>query len=126
MATPRGPMPRRGGGPLTDALAAPLGRLVLWLNARRLPLALAAPEMPLLGVLRAHGLPYTLRFRPWRDPALRGAPLLTAVAELTGPLEIVVNGALAAGAVTELVVHAGDEVVIGQPWYLRQRFAFFR
>jgi hypothetical protein len=126
MATPRGPMSRRGGGPLTDALAAPLGRLVLWLNARRLPLALAAPEMPLLGVLRAHGLPYTLRFRPWRDPALRGAPLLTAVAELTGPLEIVVNGALAAGAVTELVVHAGDEVVIGQPWYLRQRFAFFR
>ena len=126
MATPHGPMPRRGGGPLTDALAAPLGRLERWLNARRLPLALAAPEMPLLGVLRAHGLPYTLRFRPWRDPALRGAPLLTAVAELTGPLEIVVNGALAAGAVTELVVHAGDEVVIGQPWYLRQRFAFFR
>ncbi|HLI28526.1 MAG TPA: hypothetical protein VKZ60_15750 [Chloroflexota bacterium] len=126
MATPRGPMPRRGGGPLTDALAAPLGRLVLWLNARRLTLALEAPRMPLLAVLRAHGLPYTLRFRPWRDPALRGAPLLTAVAELTGPLEIVVNGALAAGAVTELVVHAGDEVVIGQPWYLRQRFAFFR
>lgn len=126
MVPPRGRSPRRAGRALAAPRDCPRDHLVLWLNARRRTLVLAAPEMPLLGVLRAHGLPYTLRFRPWRDPALRGAPLLTAVAELTGPLEIVVNGALAAGAVTELVVHAGDEVVIGQPWYLRQRFAFFR
>jgi hypothetical protein len=126
MAHPRGRYPRRAGPALAAPLATAQGPLVLWLNARQHTLALATPEMPLLAVLRAHGLPYTLRFRPWREPALRGAPLLTAVAELTGPLEIVVNGALAAGAVTELVVRAGDEVVIGQPWYLRQRFPFFR
>ncbi|MBX5489850.1 MAG: hypothetical protein IRZ14_01740 [Chloroflexi bacterium] len=101
------------------------GPVVLWLNARREVLGVPAPRLGLLALLAAHGLPYTLRYRPWSDPTLRGEPLLVAVADLGEPLEIVVNGTLAACGVVHLTVMAGDEVVIGQPWYLRQRFPFY-
>jgi hypothetical protein len=108
--------------------------VVLWLNAERHVLALPGaserrrPAVPplLLEVLRAHGIPYVLRTRTWHDPALGAEPLLTRVAHLAGPLEIVVNGQLAAVGVAHLRVQASDEVVIGQPHYLQQRFAFFR
>lgn len=108
--------------------------MVLWLNAERHVLALSGtcqgrrPAVPplLLEVLRAHGIPYVLRTRTWHDPALGTEPLLTRVAHLAGPLEIVVNGQLAAVGVAHLRVQASDEVVIGQPHYLQQRFAFFR
>jgi hypothetical protein len=102
------------------------GHLVCWLNAERHELALPAPEVHLLDVLAAHGIPYRLRARRWRDPALGREPLLVAVGGLGEPLEIVHNGELAPVGVARLRVRPGDEVVIGQPAYLRQRFPFFR
>jgi hypothetical protein len=66
-----------------------------------------------------------LATRAWRDPALKGESLLVGVGGLDGPLEIVHNGALPALGVAHLRVLPGDEVVIGQPPYLQQRFAFF-
>jgi hypothetical protein len=102
------------------------GYLVCWLNAERHELALPAPEARLLDVLAAHGIPYRLHARRWRDPALGCEPLLVAVGGLDAPLEIVHNGQLAPVGVARLRVRPGDEVVIGQPAYLRQRFPFFR
>jgi len=69
---------------------------------------------------------YRLQRRAWQDAALDEEPLLVAVGELEGPLEIVRNGRLAAVGVARLRVRAGDEVVIGQPEYLRRRFSFYR
>lgn len=82
--------------------------------------------MPLLEVLERAALPCRLYARPWSDPALGSELLLTGVGPLTGPLEIVVNGVLATEGVEHLLARPGDEIVIGQPEYLRQRFAFFR
>jgi len=100
--------------------------VVLWLNGERRLVAVAAAELGLLDLLAAAGLPYRLQRRAWRDLALAGEPLLEAVGALEGPLEIVVNGGLAAASATRLRLRPGDEVVIGQPAYLRQRFPFFR
>lgn len=80
----------------------------------------------LLAALAARGIAYRLAARRWRDPTLAGEPLLVAVGCLDGPLEIVHNGGLPAAGVAHLWVRPGDEVVVGQPTYLRQRFAFFR
>ncbi len=99
---------------------------MLWLNDERCPVAVPAGGLPLLDILGAAGLPFRLRRRTWDDPALGSEPLLEAVGALAGPLEIVLNGRLAACGVAQLRVAPGDEVVIGQPAYLRQRFAFFR
>jgi hypothetical protein len=52
--------------------------------------------------------------------------LLVAVGGLEEPLEIVRNGQLAGVSVARMRVRPGDEVVIGQPDYLRRRFAFLR
>jgi hypothetical protein len=98
----------------------------LWLNAVRLDCSVPADGARLLEALAAQGIAYRLATRIWRDPALAGEPLLVAVGSLDGPLEIVRNGALASVGVAHLWVRPGDEVVIGQPAYLRQRFAFFR
>jgi len=98
----------------------------LWLNAVRLHCPLPAPGARLLAALAALGIAYRLATRRWRDPALHGEPLLVAVGSLDGPLEIVHNGALPAVGVAHIWVRPGDEVVIGQPAYLRQRFTFFR
>ncbi|HLH26347.1 MAG TPA: hypothetical protein VK066_27825 [Chloroflexota bacterium] len=113
--------PASGGGGSRGCPA-----FTLWLNAARQDCALPAAGAPLLDALAAHGLACRLATRAWRDPALAGEPLLVAVGPLDGPLEIVHNGALAAVGVAHLWVRPGDEVVIGQPAYLRQRFAFFR
>jgi hypothetical protein len=99
---------------------------ILWLNDERCHVAVPASGLPLLDVLAAAGLPFRLRRRAWNDPALGSEPLLEAVGALGGPLEIVLNGRLAACSVAQVRVGPGDEVVIGQPAYLRQRFAFFR
>ena len=115
-----------------DAIAAtpwpaPAGlTFALWLNAARHDCPVPAGGAPLLGALGAHGITYQLATRPWRDSALAGEPLLVAVGSLNGPLEIVHNGVLAEVGVAHLSVRPGDEVVIGQPVYLRRRFAFFR
>ena len=100
--------------------------LVLWLDDQRQECALPAEGAPLLDVLAACGIRYELTARAWRDPALGAEPLLVRVAGLAGPLEIVYNGRLADVGVAHLRVRPGDEVVIGQPAYLQQRFAFFR
>jgi hypothetical protein len=99
--------------------------VVLWLEDQRreLPLAAAAG---LLDLLRAAGIPYRLRRRVWQDPALGDEALLEAVGALHGPLEIVHNGQLAPRGVAHLRIAPGDEVVIGRPAHLRQRFVFFR
>ena len=99
---------------------------MLWLDGARRELALPSPTPLLLEVLAAHGIAYQLQRRPWQDGALGDEPLLVAVAELAAPLEIVHNGRLAAVGVAHLRVRPGDEVVIGQPRYLRERFAWFR
>ena len=98
----------------------------LWLNTDRLELPLPSEGALLLDALTAGGMSIRLARRAWRDPALAGEPLLVGVGTLDGPLEIVHNGALAAVGVAHLRVLPGDAVVIGQPAYLRQRFAFFR
>jgi hypothetical protein len=99
---------------------------VLWLNATRHDCPLPAGGARLLDALAAQRIAYRLTTRPWRDPALAGEPLLIAVGALTAPLEIVHNGALPAVGVAHLRIQPGDEVIIGQPAYLRRRFAFFR
>jgi hypothetical protein len=99
---------------------------VLWLNAVREDCPLPAGGTRLLDALTARGIACRLASRAWRDPALAGEPLLVAVGSLDGPLEIVHNGALVSVGVAHLWVQPGDEVVIGQLAYLRQRFPFFR
>jgi hypothetical protein len=101
------------------------GHIVFWLNAERREVAVAASSALLLELLAASGIPYRLQVRAWQDAALADEPLLVAVGELAGPLEIVHNGQLAPVGVAHLRVRPGDEVVIGQPAYLRRRFAFF-
>ena len=100
--------------------------LTLWLDDRRRDCAVPADGAPLLDVLAAAGITCELAARAWRDPALGTEPLLVGVGGLAGPLEIVHNGRLAAIGVAHLRVRPGDEVIIGQPAYLSQRFAFFR
>jgi hypothetical protein len=100
--------------------------LRLWLNDRRQDCALGAASAPLLDVLAAHGIAYELTARTWDNSALGTQPLLVSAGGLAGPLEIVHNGELAAVGVARLRVRPGDEVVIGQPAYLRQRYTFFR
>jgi hypothetical protein len=99
--------------------------IVLWLNAERHELAIATDAVGLLDLLAASGIAYRLRRRAWQDPALADAPLLDAVGDLAGPLEIVLNGRLATVGVARIRLAPGDEVVVGQPAHLRQRFAFF-
>jgi hypothetical protein len=96
----------------------------LWLNARRRAVPLGE-SLSLLALLDAAGVSYRLHARRWRDPALAGERLLESVDDLAAPLEIVVNGRLAKVGVAHLSVAPGDEVVIGQPDYLRARFSFF-
>lgn len=100
--------------------------LTLWLNDQRHECTLPAEGAPLLDALAICGIRYELAARAWQEPALGAEPLLVGVGELVGPLEIVRNGRLADVGVAHLRVKPGDEVVIGQPAYLQQRFAFFR
>jgi hypothetical protein len=100
--------------------------VVLWLNAERHELAITTDAVGLLDLLAASGVSYRLRTRTWRDPALGDEPLLDAVGDLAGPLEIVLNGRLATAGVAHVRVAPGDEVVVGQPAHLRRRFRFFR
>jgi len=100
--------------------------MTLWLNERRLSLILPSDAPLLLDVLAAHGIAYALRARQWSDPALGAEPLLESIAGLAGPVEIVANDRLADLGIAHLRVKAGDEIVIGQPAYLRARFAWFR
>ena len=99
--------------------------IVLWLNAERREVAIAADAVGLLDLLAAGGVSYRLRTRAWQDPALADEPLLDAVGDLAGPLEIVLNGRLATAGVARVRVAPGDEVVVGQPAHLRRRFSFF-
>ena len=99
--------------------------VLLWLNEERHVLALEA-DVPLLALLARHAIRHRLRRRAWGDPLVGDEPLLEAVGALEGPLEVVLNGQLAAVGVACLRVRPGDEVVIGQPDYLRGRFRFFR
>jgi hypothetical protein len=105
---------------------APDARIVLWLNHARRELTLPSPRPLLFEVLAAHGISYRLHARTWADPALGTEPLLVAAGGLAGPLELVHNGQLATVGVAHLRVQAGDEIVIGEASYLRERFPFFR
>jgi hypothetical protein len=100
--------------------------VVVWLDDERHECPLPAADASLLDALAAGGLAYELAARAWADPALGAEPLLVRAGHLTAPLEIVHNGALATVGIAHLRVQPGDEVVIGRPAYLRQRFPFFR
>jgi hypothetical protein len=102
------------------------GSVVLWLNDARQELGLPTAHPLLLEVLDAHGIAYRLHARTWDDPALGDEPLLVAAGGLFEPLEVLHNGQLAAVGVAHLRVRAGDEIVIGEADYLRERFPFFR
>ncbi|HEY7067656.1 MAG TPA: hypothetical protein VII06_39735 [Chloroflexota bacterium] len=110
----------------SSAKPPPAPTFSLWLNAARQECPVPAGGALLLTLLDAAGIAYRLATRAWRDPALAGEPLLVAVGALDGPLEIVHNGALPDVGVAHLRVRPGDEVVVGQPDYLRTRFPFFR
>ena len=99
--------------------------IALWLNAERREVAITADAVGLLDLLAASGLSYRVRTRNWLDPTLADEPLLDAVGDLAGPLEIVLNGRLATTGVAHVRVAPGDEVVVGQPAQLRGRFDFF-
>jgi hypothetical protein len=98
----------------------------LWLNGAQQDCPVPSGGALLLDAFAELGVAYRLAVRQWRDPALTGESLLVAVGALAAPLEIVHNGALPAVGVAHLWVRPGDEVVIGQPAYLRRRFTFYR
>jgi hypothetical protein len=100
--------------------------VVVWLNAERRTVRISAATVGLLDLLAASGIRYGLRTRDWQDRSLGAEPLLDWAGGLAGALEIVINGRLATAGVAHLRVAPGDEVVIGQPAYLRERFPFFR
>jgi len=100
--------------------------IVLWLNAERHEVTITADVVGLLALLATSGIAYRLRTRPWQDPTLADEPLLDAVGDLAGPLEIVLNGRLATVGVARIRLAPGDEVVVGQPAHLRGRFSFYK